>query len=305
MKRRWIGAGLSIGLLCAMLCGCATTSQKPGTMDEASQSTGVRRVDRGTFPFMGERLTFDVRHVATKSSVADAVAQVGYESVMADGTRYIPIWGTASSKSIVRLFARIDDRAEVYIEPSTWESVYSYKHLNENDRDREYAVWFWPEDLQASVERTQKGRVVKRDYSVPNGSMDTVAWVFLVRTFDLQKDREYTWYTFDGWTINRITLKVGGVEDVWTPGGFYAARKFEIWRERSDAITPHGALSGVYIDPERHVTVDTYHLATGWLAEAPGHVPVRLVIQTGIGEFDLILKSVEHVDKEALAALQE
>ena len=61
----------------------------------------------------------------------------------------------------------------------------------------------------------------------------------------------------------------------------------------------------MYIDPERHVTVDTYHLATGWLAEAPGHVPVRLVIQTGIGEFDLILKSVEHVDKEALAALQE
>ena len=223
---------------------------------------------------------------------------IEYEQKMADGTRYIPIVGQAASKSIVRLFARIDDRAEAYVDPDTWETIYSYKHLHENDRDREYYVWFWNEDDVASAERHQNERTAKRDYTIPPGTMDSVAWVFEIRTKELVEGKQYVWYTFDGWTINRVTVKVQGMEDVWTENGFYHCRKFEIWRERSEAIAPRGALSGVFIEPARNVQVQNYKLATAWLADDKLHTPVRMVVDTGIGEFDLLLKAIGKVEHE-------
>lgn len=276
--------------LAALTSGCATTSAH--VMDATPQSTRRHEV-RGNFPYKGERLTFDARHVATKASLADAFVQVGYENKMDDGTRYIPIVANATSKSIVRLFAKLDDRAEVYIDPDTWESIYSYKHLNENDRDREYSVWFWNDENLASVERTSKGHTVKRDYTVPVGTMDSMAWVYWVRSLDLDVGKTYSWFSFDGWTINKIDLKVVAVEDVWTPIGFFKSKKFEIWRERSQPITPHGALSGAFIDPARIVEVKSYHLASAWIGVDERRTPVRLVVSTGIGEFDLLLKNVE------------
>ena len=292
MTRKWLyAAGMMAALCCA---GCATTSNTV-RLDDAPQSSDQHKV-RGVFPFQGELLTFDARHVATKAVVADATLQVGYEQKMQDGTRYIPIVGQAASKSIVRLFARIDDRAEAYVDPDTWETIYSYKHLNENDRNREYNVWFWHDDNVASAERHQKERVAKRDYPVPPGTMDSVAWVYEIRTVDLEEGRQYIWYTFDGWTLNRVTVKVLGMEDVWTEQGFFHCRKFEIWRERSDAIAPQGALSGVFIEPARNVVVANYKLATAWLADDKRHTPVRMVVDTGIGEFDLLLKAVGKID---------
>ncbi len=275
--------------MCLVFCGCASSSTH-NLMEEAVQSS-VRHEKRGAFPFMGENVTFDVRHVATKTSIADAVYSVGHEETMEDGTRYIPIVGTGVTKSIIRLFARVDDRAEAYIDPETWETIYSYKHLNENNRDREYYVWFWPEDMYASVERKQGENVVKRDYPLPNGTMDSIAWVFFVRAMNLEIGKSYKQYTFDGWTINGIELKVLGEEDVWTENGFYHCQKYEIWRERSEAIEPHGALSGAFIDQARNVQVESYLLATAWLATDEVKTPVRLVISTGVGEFDLLLKS--------------
>lgn len=274
---------------------CATTSQQT-VMDEPPHSS-VTRVSRGTFPFQGESLTFDARHVATKTSIADAVIQVGYESRMEDGTRFIPIIGEASSKSIVRLFARVDDRAEAYIDPDTWETIYSYKHMNENDRDREYYVWFWPDELSASVERHYKNNIVKREDALPAGTLDTLVWVYHTRAAKLEKGKSRISYSFDGWTINKIELINVGQEDVWTENGFYKCNKFEIWRERSDGITPKGALSGVYIDPERKIQVERYKLADAWLADDELQTPVRLVIATGIGQFDLLLKAVAKIDK--------
>ena len=273
--------------------GCATTSQ---SVVEEVPISSAEHVKRGVFPFQGEVMTFDARHVATKASIADAVIQVGYESQMEDGTRYIPIVGTASSKSIIRLFARIDDRAEAYLDPDTWETIYSFKHMDENDRERSYHVWFWNDDNIASVERTQKERTVKRDFPIPEGTMDSLAWVYLTRAMDLEVGKSYTRYTFDGWTLNRIELKVVGKEDVWTPDGFVETQKYELWRERSEALLPRGALSGVYIEPSRKVQVKSYLLATAWLATDELKTPIRMVISTALGDFDLMLKSIGKVD---------
>lgn len=286
---------LPIALLAASLTtfGCASTSQT--VVQDASMSS-TRHVSRGTFPFQGEVMTFDARHVATKTSLADAVIQVGYESTMEDGTRYIPIVGTAASKSIIRLFARIDDRAEAYIDPDTWETIYSFKHMDENNRERSYNVWFWNDDQLASVERTHKGTTVKRDFTIPDGTMDSIAWVFLTRAMNLEVGKSYISHTFDGWTLNRIELKVVAKEDVWTPDGFVEAQKYELWRERSEPQAPRGALSGVFIEPERHVQVESYLLATAWLATDELKTPIRMVISTALGDFDLMLKSIGKVE---------
>lgn len=219
------------------------------------------------------------RHVATKASLVDAFVQVGYESAMEDGTRYIPIVANAASKSIVRLFAKLDDRAEAYIDPDTWETIYSYKHLNEMAATASIRFGFGTAKTR-SVERTSKGRTVKRDYALPVGTMDSMAWVYWVRGLDLEDGKSYTWYSFDGWTINKIDLKVVGVEDVWTPLGFYKSKKYEIWRERSQPIAPRGALSGAFIDPARKVDVRSYLLASAWIGIDERRTPVRLVVST-------------------------
>ena len=286
-------------LLATMALAPACASQAPDTPEPEAAIAKPQIQSRGTFPFLGEKLVFDVRHVASKASLADAVIQVGYESKMEDGTRYIPISGAAASKSIVRLIARIDDKAEAYIDPDTWQTIYGYKHLDENKRDREYSVLFWPDENSVSVERHHAGNVVKRDYPVPHGTMDTIVWVYEMRTRDLEPGKVYTEFTFDGWTINKVDLKVMGEEDVWTENGFYHCRKYEIWRERSDGVEPRGALSGLYIDPERTIYKESYHLGTAWLAMDEQKTPVRLLVSTGIGDFDLLLKSATHEELPA------
>lgn len=288
-----------ITLLCALLSlwglACSSANSR-NLLDEAAQSTNKVR-DRGTFPYQGEVLRFAVRHVKTRAELANAEVRVEYAKKSEDGREMIRIVAEGKSKPLISLVAKIDDRAEVYIDPRTWESIYSFKHLDENGRERDFHVWFWPDDMRASVERVYKGNTLKREITLPKGSMDTVAWVYWLRSEDLKIGEQYTWFTFDGWTINRVTLHVAQTEDVWTPLGFFPCLKIEIYRERDDSVTPMGALSGVFVDPEMMVDVERYRLGTAWLAQDANKTPVRLSIITSLGEFDLLLQEIAELAK--------
>ena len=289
MKRFFL---LCVSFFMLFTVGCATTAQK-GLMEDSIQSTALSQ-SRGTFPFIGEKLQFAVRHVATKTTLAEAEIEVGHPMVSEDGMRFIPISGNASSVALARLVMRVDDHIEAYIHTDTWDTIYSYKHMDEKDRDRSFYVWFWPDEMSASVERHYKGRVVKRDYVLPPGTMDSVAWIYFARLHKFEKDKRYTWYTFDGWTLNRVTVTLESEkEDVWTELGFYKCYKLKLLRERSEAIAPQGALSGLFIEPAREINVPEYELATAWISDDDQHLPVRFVVKTGIGDFDLLLSGVD------------
>lgn len=283
---------LCLVLLPFLFCGCASTTQK-GLMEDSVQSTALSQ-SRGTFPFLGETLHFAVRHVATKTAVAEAELRVGQPMVSEDGTRFIPISGDASSIALARLVMRVDDHIEAYLDTDTWDTLYSHKHMDEKDRDRSFYVWFWPDEMSASVERHYKGRVAKRDYVLPPGTMDSIAWVYFARLHNFENDKRYTWYTFDGWTLNRVTVvREGPTEDVWTELGFYKCYKLTLYRERSDAVAPQGALAGLFIEPSREVQVEEYELATAWISDDDARIPVRFVVKTGIGDFDLLIDGVQ------------
>jgi len=285
-----LASSLVLWLLCVLsLSSCASTPK--GLLEESVQSTR-RVVNRGHFPFQGERLSFDVRHVATRTTLAEASIQVGHVRQMPDGTPFIPITGGASSLALARLFAKIDNRVEAYLDPDSWETIYSFKQLNENGRDRKFYVWFWHDEMSASVERHHAGNVAKRDYVLPPGTMDSIVWIYALRQTKLEPGKTYRWYTFDGWTLNRVGVSVLGEEDVWTPLGFFHCQKLRIMRERSEALQPQGALSGVFIEPGRKIEVETYELATAWLATNEARTPVRFVVETGLGEFDLLLREI-------------
>lgn len=279
-------------LLVLLLAATSCATAKKGLMEDKIQSTALNK-PRGTFPYIGEKLYFDIRHVATKAVVAAAHIEVGHTMVMDDGTRYIPISGDAASVALARLVAKVDDHIEAYISPETWETIYSYKHMNEVERERSFYVWFWPDEASASVERHYKGKIAKRDYILPPGTMDSMAWIYFARQNKFEKNIRYTWFTFDGWTLNRVSLIYEGDDDVWTELGFYHCKRIKIMRERSDAYPPVGALAGLFIVPSREIHVEEYELATAWFAEDDGQTPVRLVVKTGIGEFDLLLKNIE------------
>lgn len=286
MKRGIFRGAVLASLL--LVLGCASSK---GLMDDSIQST-TQVVERGVFPFQGERLTFEARHVASKVAIAEAWLEVGHENLSKDAMPYIPITGGASSVALARLFAKIDDKIETYIDPKTWESVYSTKYLNEMGRERQFFVWFWPDDMSASVERHSAGRVAKADYQLPKNTMDSIAWAYFIRTIDMAKGVTSVLFTFDGWTLNRIGLEVIGEEDVWTPIGIFPCYKVRIMRERSEALLPQGALSGVFIDQSRTIYLESYELATAWLSKDKRRLPVRLAVKTGMGEFDLLLKDV-------------
>ncbi len=274
-------------LLCLICSACATTKS---LMEDKVQSTALTK-SRGVFPYLGEKLYYDARHTASTVKLAEGSLSVGHIKTLEDGTQIIPITGDGASVALARLVARIDDHVEAYLHPDTWETIYSYKHLDEKDRERSFYVWFWPDEMSASVERHYKGNVAKRDYVLPPGTMDSMAWIYEVRQFNFEPGKRYTWYTFDGWTLNRVSIELDGEEEVWTELGFYDCQRMKIYRERSDAYPPQGALAGLFIEPSREIHVEEYELATAWFAKDEFRTPVKLVIKTGIGDFDLLLKA--------------
>jgi hypothetical protein len=282
-------------VLCCGLLGCSSSKTRDLMGESVSSTYKVK--ERGVFPYQGEVLRYTARHVKTRAELADAELRVEYAKKTDESREMIRIVAEGKSKPLISFIANIDDRAEVYIDASTWESIYSYKYLNENARERDFHVWFWPHDMRAEVERSYKGNTVKRETYLPQNTMDSVAWVYWIRSEAMEMGKQYTSHTFDGWTINHITLNVAKTEEVWTPLGFYPCHKIEIYRERKDTVPPLGALSGVYVDPETMVDVERYRLGTAWLATDEKRTPVRLSIHTALGEFDLLLKEVTELAK--------
>lgn len=287
-----------IGLFCFVMCFASCASKQAETVIEEpvqEEQHKVRpEVDRGPFPYRGEVLDFVAQHVQTRLALATAQVKVSHEMVSEDGHNVIHIEGWAKSNALVNLVAKIDDKVEAYIDAKSWESIFGYKHLNENKRERKFSVWFWPKEFKAVVEREYKGETTTRDVPIPGASMDSIAWIYELRSTPLENGSQRTWTTYDGWTINTVTALAVVDEEVWTEMGFIDCQKIEVYRERSDASLPMGALSGVYVDPEGVVSVEKYLLGTVWLARDEKRTPIRFAVKTGLGEFDLHVVKVSY-----------
>ncbi len=279
-------------LLLVFSAACVSVVQRGSNLDDDARN--IRRVQqRGYFPFQGESFTFIVRHAATNMEVLRAGMSVGVEHIAEDGARVIPIFAEANSASLLRFFARIRDTAETYLDPDTWMPFYAVKDLNENDRERAFHVWYWSENLAASVERIAPDGVTRRELSLPLGTMDAIAWIFHARSMPLEKGAQGAWFIFDGWILSRLLVVVQAKEEVWTPLGFYSAYRLDLYREKLESHSPIGALAGVFVDPELTLESTATFIGNCWIADDPYRTPVRLAIATSVGDLDFILDTYQ------------
>ncbi|OIP32101.1 MAG: hypothetical protein AUK47_21180 [Deltaproteobacteria bacterium CG2_30_63_29] len=247
--------------------------------------------DRGPFPWIGEEMGFSVRHAGSGAELLQVNVTVGQNATAEDGTQYIPISGSAVSIALARMFARVDDYADTFVDPKTWLPIYAMKDLNENERHRTYHVWFWSDELYSSVEKHQGNNVHKYNVPLPRASLDAISWVYHLRTIPLESGGTQSWYLYDGWKISRLSVVIQQKEDVWTPLGFYPAYRMDVYREKLDSFWPQGALSGVLADPQLIVTNENAFLGNVWIADDELHIPVRLAIETKLGDLDLLINN--------------
>lgn len=280
----------TILFICALLLTACASNIQPGNLLDTKSQTPFN-IDRGRFPLIGEKIVYAASLEKLRSEIADVVMQVQDPITIKDGRTVVPLSVDARSKSIVRLVADINDHAESYIDAKTWLAIYGMKDLDENGRKRSYRVWYWPKDLRASVERTHKGKKTEREITVPSTAMDSVAWFYYIRTIPAEQPMQISSFTYDGWTINEFSIHSVGEEKIWTELGFFQCYHYEVYRERSFAYQPMGALSGTFIEPERVVTHKKYHLGDVWITKDDKRLPVKISAKTILGRFQLLLKA--------------
>lgn len=283
-----------LATVAALLAVACTSIARPSAeLDETLAPNLLALEDRGVFPFQGEQMSYTVEHTGLKAKLLELTVNVGYEGTADDGTAYIPITGFARSISIARMLARVDDTAETYIDPRTWRPHYAVKDLDENGNQRAYRVWFWPEELYATVEKYQGNTLNTKNIPLPASALDAVSWIYHLRAVDLDANAQQTWIVYDGWVISRLTIVVGPREEVWTPIGFFDARRIDIYREKVESHWPHGALAGAYADPELSVTGERYFFGNVWISDDANRIPVRLAVETKVGDLDLRIEGYQ------------
>jgi hypothetical protein len=276
-------------LLLSSLSACSGLARQGLTGEGASPAPWL--VDRGPFPWQGERIEYVVRHAKVEMDLLHAEIEVGQPVEASDGTRCIPLVASAQSVALARVFVRLDDKTYTCLDEKSWEPLYAYKYLDENERQRTYHVFFWPEALYASVERHAGKDVATKDVPLPAHTLDAISWVFMIRQQSPEKGSTSVWYIYDGWIISALTLVSQGPEEIWTPLGIYETTRFDLFREKFDSHWPQGALSGVYLDPE--LTVDTPKAFMGnvWVTRDQRRIPVRLALETKLGDVELSIRS--------------
>ena len=283
---------LRIPLLIALLLTSASCSGAARhEVDPEALSNTDDRVERGTFPWQGEEMTFLVKHIALNLDLLEATLVAGFEEEAADGTPFIGLYGKASSIALARVFARVDDAGFAAIDPKTWTPLYSTKDLNENDKSRKYFVWYWPEELYATIEKHGDGKVHHSKKPLTVDSLDLLSWLYHLRTTSLEPGAQQTWTVFDGWTISQMTIVIQGSEEVWTPLGIFEAVRMDLYRQKFASAWPQGAFASVYTNPILVASGERYFVGRAWIADDDNRTPIRLTVETKLGDLDLLLQS--------------
>ncbi len=283
-------------VICCLACG-GVVSQGELVNTEESQD-GL--LDRGPFPWRGESMGYSVRHAGTGAELMQVNVAVGQLATADDGTQTIPITGSAVSVALARMFARVDDYSDTFIDPKTWLPIYATKDLKENDRHRTYHVWFWPEELYATAEKHVGKNVHKYNVPLPCDTRAAMTWVDQLVFRAIKEASQQARFIYDGWKLSRLTVVVQEKEEIWTPIGFYSAYRMDVYREKFDSFWPQGALSGVLADPQLVLTDEKAFLGNAWVADDEFHTPIRLAIGTKLGDLDLIINQYTPPSPETL-----
>lgn len=211
--------------------------------DENGPLAEVNDPELAEVPFgVGERLAYRVKFGPL--SVGEAQMEVaGIDTVAGHPTYHL--------RSVIQgstFFYKLDDRQDSWLDVYQLASRRFRQDSQQGDyeRFREYEI-----DLEGGFYTRNDGA----QDSIPEGALDEAAFIYFVRTIDLEVGRTYTWNRYFRFDRNPVIVKVLRREKVKVPAGeFETVVVRPIIKTRG--IFSEGGEAEVYItDDERRIPV--------------------------------------------------
>lgn len=256
---------------------------------EAQPKEKMAKAPARDFRWEGEELYYSVEISGTDA--ARASVRIGKRKT-AKGVTFVPVASDAISHGFFAKTYPVDNRADTFVDVSTFQPIKADKIIRENGSERTYRVRYQPGNFTALVQKEmkEKGKKGQRSYerAVPAEIHDGLSWMFDLRARPLKAGDVYTYYIYDGWKLSRLKAKVVGKEKAWTPLKEYDAIKIDVEREvlRSHWSKKTKAGRGA---PTMSRREKPYYFSTIHLSDDEHHVPVKIFVTSSQADSELKL----------------
>ncbi len=257
---------------------------------QASEQAPEKRVQ---FKWAGEKFFFSLR--VNDAEAMRASIKTGERRRSNQGV-YIPVALQVSSLGFFHEVYPVDDRADTFMNPTTFHPYRSEKYFREAGEKRAYLVDYLQDAFHARVEKRETDKVHKFKKPIPETTHDMITWLYELRSREIALDKTFKFYVYDGWKISRVHMSVVGKEDLYTPAGWFKAWKFKFVRKIVDSKPQKK--NGELVSPNMKLKESNEHDGHFWLSRDENHLPLRVTIGTSFGSGEAILMKYnrDHVE---------
>ncbi len=251
--------------------------------------TTLAAEEDNSFRWAGEELYFSVRISGAEAMRAGLRTGQVQER---DGRPFVPITGMARSRGLFEAIYPLDDRANTYVQPSTFLPIRSEKIFEEAGKRRTYFVDYRHRRFEADVERERDDRSTRFNAPIPEGTHDMLTWIYHFRTNgnSLSIGDEFTYYIYDGWLLTRLILEVVERDEILTPMGWFMTWKVHFTRQIMDVNRTYRSSSdNPPTPPNLGVRERARHTGHLWFSRDENLIPVQLTIPTMLGYGEAVL----------------
>lgn len=265
--------------LSAAQVGCATWR---GAVSEDG-STTPPRTERAR-PFRpGERLVFRARVAGVDA--ARATLSVG-APLDEEGGPVLPLRITVEGYRWLTRFYPLRIKLVSIVDQYDLQPRRMDRSGSNGSVARTVSLEFQPKQrVRVSVQLEGKKRRTYRRRTLPR-AFDPVSGLYEIRAWLLTGEPERELVVFDGGWTRTLRVTRGPVEEVWTPAGWFKARRFEV--EARKVVVPG---DGKHRKPPAKHAVERF---SAWVTDDEHLVPVRLLGQTPVGPAEVLLESRGH-----------
>ncbi len=241
---------------------------------------GQARIHRARPFFPGERLSYRARIGGVDAANATlSVGRIGH----ADGRDYLPLRITVQGYDWLTRFYPLKIKFISWVDPDTLRPIRMDREGTNGSVPRTMTLLFGPKGrvmvslhVQGKKPRRFRRRTTPDAFGLVSGLYEIRAWLM---TGEAERDM----VVFNGAWSRKVHVVRGPVEEVWTPMGWFEARRFEVTTVR---FRPKGDPRRI---PEKKRAPESF---TAWVTEDERLIPVKLLGQTPVGPAEVLLDGV-------------
>ncbi|MDY0058247.1 MAG: DUF3108 domain-containing protein [Myxococcota bacterium] len=267
--------GTIVLLLALAASGCATS--RPEVLPPASPAAPVIPWRARPFP-TGERLVYRARVAGIDA--ARATLSVGQAQEEA-GRELLPLRITVEGYEWLTRFYPLKIKFISWVDPPTLQPRRMERSGANGSVSRQVSLDFLPRGRVRVDFQNEGGKKRTWQRIAREGAYDYVSGLYEIRAWLLGTETSREMAVFDGIWNRAVQITRGGIEEVWTPAGWFKARRFEVVAER---IRVPGDKGGPKFAPR----IEKF---SAWVTDDDLLVPVRLLGETPVGNAEVLLES--------------